>query len=127
MNEKRSMGYQSVGAECVNGQINNLMLQLLLRQFYHLTFAHLKNLYPFSASPRKWSNTLKQFVGNLPTNCLSVFDHFVILALKGLIYCSLIKCFPNNQIIYFSHQVHPILHQVGPIKVNLTIYTLSLP
>ena len=25
-----------------------------------------------------------QFVGNLPTNCLSVFDHFVILALKGL-------------------------------------------
>ena len=34
----------------------------------------------------KWSNTLKQFVGNLPTNCLSVFDHFVGLALKGLIF-----------------------------------------
>ena len=32
----------------------------------------------------KWSNTLKQFVGNLPTNCLSMFDHFVGLALKGL-------------------------------------------
>ena len=32
----------------------------------------------------KWSNTLKQFVGNLPTTCLSVFDHFVRLALKGL-------------------------------------------
>ena len=31
----------------------------------------------------KWSNTLKQFVGKLPTNCLSVFDHFVELA-KGL-------------------------------------------
>ena len=27
---------------------------------------------------------LKQFVGNLPTNCLSVFDHFVELAIKGL-------------------------------------------
>ena len=27
----------------------------------------------------KWSNTLKQFVDNLPTNCLSVSDHFVIL------------------------------------------------
>ena len=39
---------------------------------------------PLSASPTKWSNTLKQFVGNLATNCLSVFDHFVILALKGL-------------------------------------------
>ena len=34
--------------------------------------------------PTKWSNTLKQFVGNLPTNCLSVFDHFVGLVLKGL-------------------------------------------
>ena len=29
---------------------------------------------------------LKQFVGNLSTNCLSVFDHFVRLALKGLKY-----------------------------------------
>ena len=39
---------------------------------------------PLSANPTKWSNTLKQFVGKLPTNCLSVFDHFVELALKGL-------------------------------------------
>ena len=38
-----------------------------------------------SANPTKWSNTLKQFVGKLVTNCLSVFDHFVGLALKGLI------------------------------------------
>ena len=42
------------------------------------------NLNPLSANPTKWSNTLKQFVGNLATNCLSAFDHFVILALKGL-------------------------------------------
>ena len=41
-------------------------------------------LNPLSANPTKWSNTLKQLVGNLPTNCLSVFDHFVGLALKGL-------------------------------------------
>ena len=39
---------------------------------------------PLSTNPTKWSNTLKQFVGNLPTNCLSVFDHFMNLALKGL-------------------------------------------
>ena len=39
---------------------------------------------PLSANPTKWSNTLKQFVGNLPTNCLNVFDHFVGMALKGL-------------------------------------------
>ena len=29
-------------------------------------------------------NTLKELVGNLPMNCLSVFDHFVVLAFKGL-------------------------------------------
>ena len=39
---------------------------------------------PLSANPIKWSNILKQFPGNLPTNCLSVFDHFLRLALKGL-------------------------------------------
>ena len=39
-----------------------------------------------SASPTKWSNTLKQFVSKLLTNyCLSVFANFVGLALKGLI------------------------------------------
>ena len=41
-------------------------------------------LNPFKCHFTKWSNTLKQFVGNLQTNCLSVFDHFVGLALKGL-------------------------------------------
>ena len=41
------------------------------------------NLNPLSANPTKWSNTLKQFVGNLPPNSLSVFDHFVRV-LKGL-------------------------------------------
>ena len=38
---------------------------------------------PLSANPVKWSNTLKQFVGKLPTNCLSLCDHFVGLVLKG--------------------------------------------
>ena len=40
-------------------------------------------------NPTKWSNTLKEFVGNLPRNCLSVFDHFVGLALNGLKRCML--------------------------------------
>ena len=44
----------------------------------------LGNFNPLTANPTKLSNTLKQFVGNLATNCLSVFDHFVILALKRL-------------------------------------------
>ena len=43
-------------------------------------------LNPLSVNPTKWSNALKQFVGNFPTNCLSVFDHFVRLALQGLKY-----------------------------------------
>ena len=39
---------------------------------------------PLSANITKWLNTLKQFVGKLSTNCLSVFDNFVGLVLKGL-------------------------------------------
>ena len=41
-------------------------------------------LSPLSDNPTKWPNTLKQFVGKLPTNCLSVFGHSVKVALKGL-------------------------------------------
>ena len=41
-------------------------------------------LNSLSGNLTKWSNTLKQFVGNLLTNCLSVFDHFVDLVLKRL-------------------------------------------
>ena len=37
-----------------------------------------------SASSTKWSNTLKKFVSNLPTNFLIVLDHFFGLALKNL-------------------------------------------
>ena len=52
------------------------------RQFFFII------LNPLSANPTKWSNTLKHFVGNFSTNCLSVFDHFVKLALKGLTHLS---------------------------------------
>ena len=51
----------------------------------YASFSHQATmLNPFSASFPKWSNTFKQFVGKLSTNCLSVFDHLVGLALKGL-------------------------------------------
>ena len=39
---------------------------------------------PLSANRTKWPNTLKQFVAKLPTNCLSVFDQFLKLVLKGV-------------------------------------------
>ena len=60
---------------------------------------------PLSANPEKWSNTLKQFVGNLPTNCLSVFDHFMNLALKGIIITNVMNCTIN----FFSSAVKVIL------------------
>ena len=47
----------------------------------------LLNISPLSANPTKWPKTLKQFVGKLPTTCLSVFGHFVNLAHKGLSSC----------------------------------------
>ena len=46
------------------------------------------NINALSASPAKLSNTLKKFVGNLSTICLSVFDHFVGSALKRLTFIS---------------------------------------
>ena len=39
---------------------------------------------PLSTNPTKWPHTLKQFVGKLATTFLSVFDHFVKLALNEL-------------------------------------------
>ena len=62
-------------------------LQLLhknLSEGYNKIIATVSYLNSLSVNPIKWSNTLKQFFGNLPANCLSVFDHFVELALKGL-------------------------------------------
>ena len=46
-----------------------------------------RRLNPISTNPQEWSNTLKTIRRLLPTNCLSLFDHFERLALKGLILC----------------------------------------
>ena len=52
---------------------------------FHNRFSILhKTINPLSNNFSKWANTLKQFTGNLPTNCLSVFDHLMILTLKGV-------------------------------------------
>ena len=37
-----------------------------------------------SANPKNGKTHPKQIADNLPTHCLSVFDHFAGLALKGL-------------------------------------------
>ena len=59
----------------------------LIADFYNIAGFYnipISDVNPLSANPEKWSNTLKQIVGNLPTICLSVFEHFMNLALKGL-------------------------------------------
>ena len=62
---------------------------------------------PLSANPTKWSNILTLFVGKLPTICVSVFDHFVKLALKGLTYAK--HTFPSivtGEIFKINHQLN---------------------
>ena len=66
----------------------NLPKSLKKPNFKNSSGRSVLDVNPLSTNPTKRSNTLKQFVGKLPTNCLSVFDHFVGLALKGLIYSS---------------------------------------
>ena len=66
-----------------------------------------------------WSNTLKQFVGILPTNYLSVFDHFVGLALRGLSY---FKTSLNNKttVSAFSARVlmDNVFIELGSLKLS---------
>ena len=57
------------------------------------------SLNPLCACPTKWSSRFKQFVGNLPTNYLSVLDHFAGLTLKGLGMTS--TMFIDNKAILF--------------------------
>ena len=62
-----------------------------------------------NANITKWSNTLEQFIGKLPTNCLNAFDHFVGLALKELKEKNVFEV-SNKQrqtsvgFLWFSHQ-----------------------
>ena len=58
---------------------------LEILNLFNILTLNILTFNPFSANFTKWLNTLKQFVGNLPTNFLSVFDHFVGLVFKGLI------------------------------------------
>ena len=57
-----------------------------------------ENRKPLSTKPTKWSDTLKQFVGKFPMNCLGVFEHFVRLALKGLTHFS--SLFPFGFLVF---------------------------
>ena len=55
---------------------------------------------PLSANPTKWSKTLKQFIGKLPTNCLILLDHFMGLVIKA--YFSRFRLNFSSPFIYMS-------------------------
>ena len=77
---------------CRLGCAGMLVLSLRLEPLAHrwnvvslVLLGYFLGINPLSANLTKCSKTFKQLVGKLQTNCLSVFDHFVGLALKGLI------------------------------------------
>ena len=78
------------------------------------------SLNPLSAKLKKWPNTLKQFVGNLPTNCLSVFGHFVGMALKGLIKATSIILETGN---FLRKTENKFTFQKGNISAYYSIYS----
>ena len=66
----------------LNKKLYSQTISKISQMKFHMHSDIEKTFNPLSANLTKWSNTLKQFVGNFPTNCLSVFDHFVRLALR---------------------------------------------
>ena len=74
---------------------------------------------PLNANFTKWSNTLKQFVGRLPTNCLSVFDYFVGLGLKGL------KRILIAKLIFFRFHSFDLYVKIDFFSVNSTLVLKS--
>ena len=92
--QRASRTFKSVFT-CSHWTQKNEIWKIYWKHCYEKTISHravFRN--PSSANPTKWANILKKFVGNLPTNCWSVFDYFVGLALKGL------KHFPEVYLIY---------------------------
>ena len=66
---------------------------------------------PLRANFTKWSNTLKQFFGKLPTNCLGAFDHFVGLTLKGV-----------NIAQYHRRE----LLEISPVSISISVDVLEI-
>ena len=91
-----------LGKECFpqkwkKSETSKIVDQCLFYQWVgNLSQLSWRTLNLLSANPTKWLNTLEQFVGNLPTNCLSVFGYFVGLALKGLNGNNLLKCYQSG-------------------------------
>ena len=86
----------------------------LLKNSVSIKSFHVNSL---SASFTKWSNTLKQFVAKLPTNCLSVFDNFLGLALKRLIIVMLISLACPTVLRKYDFNCRLILNNLPPVDL----------
>ena len=76
-----------------------------------------------SANPTKWPNTLKRFVGNLPTNCFSVFDTFM-----GLVFRKLRKSQRSSELLIkiFEQLYHFIVTHKENWKISVRSLCLYL-
>ena len=85
---------------------------------------------PLSAKLTKWPNTLKQLVSNLPTNYLSVFTHFVGLALKGIICCTMAYSIHvlSRPWLYtdLKHELHSDKDSLNKISILTTKHLLNI-
>ena len=82
----------------------------------------LTTLNPLSANPIKRLNTLKQFVGKLPANCLSVFVHFVNLVLKGLREPDLLLRNPKKTLSLWNLKIIPVMRTLRGASEPSTIF-----
>ena len=85
----------------------------------------IRSINPSSSNFTKWSNTLKQFVNQLGKNSLSVFDHFLGLALKGLSRSinnsiNIIKLTLTKFYIMFFHEIFIDINNMTSIKRSIT-------
>ena len=95
-------------------EIKKIFLFLIVQEFvYHQSNTSLNSV---SANSTKWSSILKESVDKLPINCLNVFDHFLGLALKGLIASYItrtqnITVFKRGLKLMYFPKNHPLLLQ----------------
>ena len=101
----------------------SLLLEKVIFSYFKFVNKSCFSLNSLSANPTKWSNTIKQFVGKLQTNCLSLFDHFVGLALKGLI---LMLIFAREWIIFWRFNVF-ISSSNSELSFSAPFSAISIP
>ena len=129
----RDTGFRAIFFEIKNWVLTSQLWsinchKLYLSPFFRLLWSNICSMcvslfisvIPLSVKPTKWSSTLKRFLGKLSTNCFSVFDHFVGLALKELI-----AIFPWTLVFDSLKIVKIIKHQICCVKGNRRIFRSS--